>query len=159
MKFVISEENIHKLNQVKDQKHYKIQIGAKKLSYSKVQLIFLSLNALSHFKQSDQSFLIYLPEKSQQFENFSLQTIIGCFEQLNSLFHHTTELLLTESNTPIFLYLADVLGNPFLLLKCKEVSSTQNQIFKLSSEQLAFLPKNKLKSFNNFSLKIKKNTV
>lgn len=141
----------HRLNQIKNPKTYCIKFGNKLYYYTKLQLFFLSLNAYEHFETSNDTFVI---EEQLQFSSLS-QDLVLCFNQLDSLFHSESEILLNSQNVPNFKILEDFLGNPFLKSKCFEVTSDQTQIFKLSSKYFSFLLKKQIDKLTDFHLIVK----
>jgi hypothetical protein len=78
--------------------------------------------------------------------------LINCFEQLNSLFCSTIEIILIVQNVPNFKILEEILGNPLLKSKCIEVSSTQKQIFNLTSKYFSFFIQAQIDKLYDFNL-------
>jgi hypothetical protein len=149
--FQAEGELFHRLNQLWNSKTYCIKFGQKHYCYTKLQLFFLSLNVCDYFETCVDDFVI---EDHLQNNSF-VQDLITCFEQLNSLFHSTIEIVLTNQNVSSFQILEDILGNPFLKLKCLEVTSTQNQVFKLTSKYLTFFIRKQIDELIDFSLIVK----
>jgi hypothetical protein len=102
------------LNQLNVIKPYCIQVGNTKYHYSEVQLIFLSHEAVKHFKKSSETFVIddqYLRNHSSQ---ISLDDFLYCFKQFHSLFSSTTAILLTPEKLSVFKIFANILDNSLL---------------------------------------------
>jgi hypothetical protein len=91
--------------------------------------------------------------------HFSLNKLISCLKELDSLFHSANELIISISNVGCFTFLADFLDNRFLMKKCKKIKSTQTQIFKLSSKHLFCFSKSWLNLLFDFDLIINENKI
>lgn len=116
--------------------------------YSKIQLFFLSFRALEHFENFTDDFVIDdLLEPNGFYED-----LVDSFNQLDSLFHSKTQILLTTQNLPVFNILADLLENPSLKSQCKKVLLNQNQIFKLTSKHLRYILQNQKFKLTDFNL-------
>jgi hypothetical protein len=150
--FNLEGKLFRRLNQLNRIKPYCIKVGNKRYCYSEVQLAFLSLRALNHFERSTEKFVIndqYLQSNSFQ---ISLDDFINCFDQFDSLFYSTTEIILTPENSSTFTIFSNVLDNPFLSSQCSTVSLNQKQNFILSSKYISFLSQNVQDRLNKFTL-------
>jgi hypothetical protein len=145
--FYFEREIFHQLNQDSRPKDYQFKIGSKSFFLSKVQTALISLNALHHFEETNHPFII------QETSSISNQQLISCFISLVSLFSNQTDLTINEHNFDIFLFLAKILDNIPLLMKCFEYSDTP-QIYSFSSKYLCFIPQFERKLFNDFQLNV-----
>jgi hypothetical protein len=111
--FYIEGKLFHRLNQLNRIKPYCIKVGNTLYHYSEIQLVFLSLRAVEHFETSTEELVIddqYL--RNHSFE-ISLDDFMICFNQVNSLFSSTSEIILTSENVPTFKIFADIIDNSF----------------------------------------------
>jgi hypothetical protein len=83
-----------------------------------------------------------------------VNSLVSCFEHLNSLFYSTKEIIISTSTINFYSFLADSLDNRFLMKKCRKVIQNQTQIFKLSSKQFLCYPKSWLNHLIDFRLLI-----
>lgn len=151
--FIFDGTFIHRISPVNFKDNYSFHVSTSKFNFSKTQLLFLSIKAFNHFKNSRAPFEISPPSSSNEIPNFSLEDLTKWFSQLHSLFKTTTEIEINLQNVLYFKYLAKILDNPLLKKISKKVlSSKKSQIFKLSSEQLSSISQNKKDSLTNFKL-------
>jgi hypothetical protein len=139
--FFFEKEHIHRLNQIQPQKTYQIKISNEIFSFSKAQLIFLSLKAFSYFSKNENPFEILLPE-SDFYHQVHIQDLVKYFRTLESLFHSTTEFEINANNVQYFTILAKLLDNNRLLKSCSEVSSEESQQFSFNSKMFQCNPEN-----------------
>jgi hypothetical protein len=141
------------LNLLEDPKECVIQIDSEQFSFSKTQLIFISLKALNHFAESTDPFIF----DTSNMANVSIIDLISAFKSLISLLTTETELAIDDDNISSLTFLAESLGNPCLLEQCSNFIPSKSQIFKLSSNALTHLRENEGKDFNNCHLTINEN--
>jgi hypothetical protein len=151
--FYIEGELLHKLNQGSQEKKYIVQIGNKKFKYNQIQIALLSPIIFKYFIQHKNPFVITIPS------DLNLNGLISSFTQLDSLFHSTNELTISNRNVTLFSYLADFLDHRFLMKKCKKVNPDQAQTFKLSSKHLICFPKSWLARLVDFDLIINQKKI
>lgn len=144
-------QQIHRLYQINDQYVYHIKIGQKTYKYSKAQLSFLSINALKHFQHSKNSFLITCPEDPEFSSKFSLDDIMNCFDQIDSLFRQNIEIKITQQYILVYQFIGKVLQNPILM---NLPSNVKSQFFHFNSIQLSYLSQEEKSFLNDFILKI-----
>jgi hypothetical protein len=131
--FFIEGSQFHRLDQTSESKHCIISIGNQRFKYSLIQIAFLSLNAFDHLVESTEPFII------ENTSTFSHDQFISAFCSIDSLFHSTTEITITQENVSLYSYLAELLDNISLLSKCLKVTPDHSQLFKLTSHDLIFL--------------------
>jgi hypothetical protein len=81
MELLIEGDLLHKLNQFSEEKYYIIEVGTKEFLHSRIQIALLSPVAFRHFLHFVIEITSYL----------NSDELVSCFEQLNSLFHSTSE--------------------------------------------------------------------
>jgi hypothetical protein len=150
--FFIEGAQLHKLDQTTESKHCIISIGNKRFKYSLTQIALLSLNAFDHFIESVEPFII------ENRSSFSNNQLISAFKSIDSLFHSTTEITLNLQNVSIYFYLAEVLDNISLFIKCYKVTSDQPQVFKFTSHNLIYLSQRQKRFLNDVTLKVNENS-
>jgi hypothetical protein len=151
--FYIEGELLHQLNRTSESKNCVVKIGSKQFKYSKIQIAFLSPIAFKHFIHQTEPFRIEIPS------HLKLNDAISCFDQLDSLFHSKSELIISPDNEPFFSFLAEYLDNRFLMKKWKRGSPNQDQHFKLSSKQIIYFPKSWLNHLTDFDLTINNQVI
>jgi hypothetical protein len=144
--FVLRGKALHKLNQNSFQKEYVIQIGDIQYLFSRLQIAFLSLNALFHFEETNQPFILF-PSESIQISDLN-----SAFLSLIALFEDQTGLIIYEKNIKVMTFLAEVLDNPLLLFKCYDFTPSFPQSFRFSSTNLLFIPQIKRNLLNDFKV-------
>lgn len=133
LSFDFEGELFHRLNSSREPKKYKIIFGNTQYSYSRVQLIFLSLNTLLH---EDESLEIEFPDDP----DFNIGDFFRCYNMLDELFYKTTELTIDDKNVPYFRFIAESLDNGRLFQTCARVNAKRSQVFRFTSLQLILFP-------------------
>jgi hypothetical protein len=144
---------IHKINQLNQQKDYTIQLETTPFHYCKEQLIFLSRKALHHFDSSISPFQIKIDDLKNP-KRVIINELKSSFLMLDSLFHLKEEIETNETNVDFFSLLANILGNPYLLSQCEKVFSEHHRSFSFNFKQLQFISQEERESVNNFHIQI-----
>jgi hypothetical protein len=97
--FLFGGAQIHRLNNLLDEKCSTIQIGSNQFKFAKMQIPFLSNKAFQHFEETTQPFII------DQFQSsgITLSDLVSCFRQLESLIKNEVEIKNDEKNVSLFL--------------------------------------------------------
>jgi hypothetical protein len=132
--YFFEKGQIHHLNDTPDPHNYTIIIGEWEFKYTKAQLSLLSLAVLKHFPHNTAPFFLFQHFNSNLIHPFSIDDIISCFEELDSLFCTNTEVIISQDNVSIFKCIADILDNSSFWSQWLKVSSEQSLFFYLSSK-------------------------
>jgi hypothetical protein len=119
-----------------------------------MQVALLSRDALNHFAELNEPYVVSLSSESDSFVQFSKNELSSSFELLMSLFTTQTKITLNEKNCQVFKFLSESLDNAQLLGKCQKITDKSSQIFKFSSKDIGSIPKKAQRFFNDFCLKM-----
>lgn len=94
---------LHLINKSSNIQNYIIQVEDRQFQYSKLQIAFLSLRALSYFENTIAPFLISSPTDL----DITSDELISCFMLLDSLFYSQSNIIVEEKNSLTFQHIAD----------------------------------------------------
>jgi hypothetical protein len=143
-----------KFNQVKDEKLYIIKVANKQYKLTKMQIAFLSREALNHFLDPDEPYVFQLPSVSDSINQFSTEDFLSSLNSLISLFSTETELTINEQNRSVFHFISEILDIQVHFKKCCLVTSKKSQTFQFTSKILSSIHKRFHSFFNDFQIKV-----
>jgi hypothetical protein len=83
--FSLEGKPFHRLNQLKSGKPYCIRFGDKSYYYSEIQLLFISLEAVKHFKKVKDDFIVDVHHLQIHSVQTPIQELIIYFDQIDAL--------------------------------------------------------------------------
>jgi hypothetical protein len=103
--FVVEGKIIHRLLQLKSEIEYTILISGHSFSFTKPQILLLSITAFEHFENTSDPFEIVIPS------HLSSEQVMQCFLNIYNLFSVSKEIEITFTELPIYEFLAKELDN------------------------------------------------